>query len=260
VIDGGSTDGSAEIVRRYEPWLTGWVSEPDRGQSHAINKGLRRVDGEVFNWLNSDDVMCPGTLGAVAAAWTERPGTIVAGPVMNFREDGTEYLYVPRGLELKNFLSYRAGRDAGWRWHQPGTFFPLAAVKEVGGVDERMHLSMDHLLMVDLLARGVPVAYLDRTLARFRIHGSSKTAVNGRGRFTQEWLKALHSLPRYRRIADPDRIRAERVEVAVHLAAVVRGLGEYRNAARFLLTAAHIDPVLAAREAWRRLLRRSADR
>ena len=66
IIDGESTDNSIEVIKKYEPWLTYWVSEPDRGQTHAINKGLEKATGEIFNWINSDDILMPGALFAIA--------------------------------------------------------------------------------------------------------------------------------------------------------------------------------------------------
>src|SRR4029079_9681492 len=73
VIDGGSTDGSVDILRRYADRLAYWVSEPDGGQTHAINKGMQRAHGQVLAYLNSDDCYLPGALRAVAAFFDERP-------------------------------------------------------------------------------------------------------------------------------------------------------------------------------------------
>ena len=89
VMDGGSTDRSVEIIRRYEDRITYWVSEKDRGQSHALNKGLSRCTGDIFNWINSDDLLMPGALWAVARAWQQRPGCIVAGGTEFFNSQGT---------------------------------------------------------------------------------------------------------------------------------------------------------------------------
>ena len=70
IMDGGSTDGSVEIIKKYGPWLTYWVSESDHGQTHALNTGMRHCTGEVFNWLNSDDYYEPGVLAEVGAAFS----------------------------------------------------------------------------------------------------------------------------------------------------------------------------------------------
>jgi cellulose synthase/poly-beta-1,6-N-acetylglucosamine synthase-like glycosyltransferase len=77
IYDAGSSDGSVEAIRKYEPWLTFWVSEQDRGQAHAINKGLARASGEIVAWLNSDDTYRPGALAAAAAAATRHPDAAV---------------------------------------------------------------------------------------------------------------------------------------------------------------------------------------
>src|SRR5437870_1420981 len=79
IIDGGSTDQSIEIIKKHEPWLTYWVSEQDRGQAHAINKGLSRSTGEIFQWINSDDVLLSGALFELAAAYS---GHAVAAPIL----------------------------------------------------------------------------------------------------------------------------------------------------------------------------------
>ena len=73
IIDGGSKDGSVDIIRKYEPWLAYWSSEPDKGQGHAISKGFEKATGEIFGWLNSDDAYCRGTLELVCRLFLNRP-------------------------------------------------------------------------------------------------------------------------------------------------------------------------------------------
>ena len=73
IVDGGSTDNTLDIIKKYEDRIDWWVSEPDRGQSHAINKGLERATGEIINWINSDDLLFPGALQRVAVTFMNNP-------------------------------------------------------------------------------------------------------------------------------------------------------------------------------------------
>ena len=171
IIDGGSTDGSVDIIRTYEPWLACWVSEPDRGQAQAVNKGWARATGDVLNWLNSDDVYLPNAISAVMHAYMRSPGSIVAANVINANEEtGAEVLIRQCGLTLENLV--RVGGRASF--HQPGNFLPARAVREVGGLEESLYFNMDLDLMIRLL-RTTPVVYLDQTVVRFRIHPRAKT-------------------------------------------------------------------------------------
>src|SRR6266540_2036861 len=79
IIDGGSTDESVEIIKKYEPWLAYWVSEKDRGQSHAINKGFSFATGEIYAWINSDDYYAPGALAIAAETFTKQSTFWIAG-------------------------------------------------------------------------------------------------------------------------------------------------------------------------------------
>ena len=92
IIDGGSSDETLDIIRKYEPWLTHWVSEPDMGQSHAINKGFARCSGDVVAWLNSDDEYLPGTLGIVGHYMEKNPAAdIVFGDQEEMDENGVTF-------------------------------------------------------------------------------------------------------------------------------------------------------------------------
>jgi len=172
VIDGGSTDGSVEIIRKYAPWLDYWESQPDRGQSHAINKGLVRCDGTWFNWLCSDDYLLPGALAALAATGAEVPDAkIVAGVTENLRAETVFGCYAARVERSAPEVFFSLGIN------QPGSLVDLAAVRRLGGVREDLHLTMDLDLWLRLLARHGAVAFADtpRPVARYRYHAASKT-------------------------------------------------------------------------------------
>ncbi len=171
IIDGGSSDETVEVIRKYERWITWWVSEADRGQAEAINKGLKRATGDIVAWFNADDFYTDGIFTAVAEAWRRNPRGIYAAPVVNFYERGRETLIRPRGLSLESVVQYWTGRAL---WHDPGLFWSRAVVDAVGGPDTSLHYSHDF----DYLARALQhasVEYVDHIAAGFRMHPGSKT-------------------------------------------------------------------------------------
>lgn len=170
VMDGGSTDGSIDLIRRYEPWLTHWASEPDRGQSHAINKGWTMATGEVVAYINTDDCYLPGAVAAAALEFCLRPGVaMVYGTASIVDEGGTELsTWEARPFDLKTMLV------SGSIVPQPATFFSQAVVARLGYLNEQRHMIMDYELCTRI-GMDHPTACLERTLARFRAHEQSKT-------------------------------------------------------------------------------------
>jgi hypothetical protein len=172
VIDGGSTDGSVDIIRRYADRLDYWVSEKDRGQSHAINKGLARCNGEWFNWVNSDDYFLPGALQALAAAATGGPTTrIVSGITENVRDDSVFGTYRATVKPASAATFFHLGVN------QPGALLHLPTVVKLGGVREDLRLTMDLDLWLRILLAHGPDAHVavPTRVAAYRYHEASKT-------------------------------------------------------------------------------------
>ncbi|HMQ76273.1 MAG TPA: glycosyltransferase family 2 protein [Flavobacteriales bacterium] len=190
VVDGGSADGSKELIAKHAGRLHWWCSEPDRGQSDAINKGLARCTGTVFNWLNSDDLLLPGALKHVADAFADDPDLLVFGGRLVHRSAGGD-----RPFERRNDAGdvQRLFRDPVI--NQPATFYRMDVVKALGGVDPALHYVMDVELWWQVLFRHGPahLRFEDVELAVFRLHEESKTVTAHRG-FLDELASLLHGL------------------------------------------------------------------
>ena len=166
IIDGGSNDETLSVIKRYERWLTHWVSEKDCGQSHAINKGLGRASGVIFNWLNSDDFLAPSALSILGSSYS--PGSTLAGEVVEFG-DGHDARVKNEGLTASNLI----GGTATFR--QQAFWMETEALREIGLLDESLHYAFDWELAIRALHRSNYVIYLNETLAFFRFHSESKT-------------------------------------------------------------------------------------
>lgn len=170
VIDGGSTDATVEILKSY-PHLK-WVSEKDRGQSHAINKGFRQASGEIWAWQNSDDTYEPQAFEIVVNFFRNNPDVgMVYGDYHTIDENGM-WLFTVHPREW-NYNLFIHGRFCPM---QPSTFWRAEAAKEAGEIDEELHWVMD----IDFFARIAKkhrVAHIPVVLGSFRTHPASKTAV-----------------------------------------------------------------------------------
>ena len=171
IIDGGSTDRTVDIIRKYEPWLAFWSSEPDRGQGHAISKGFEKATGEIFGWLNSDDAYCKETLELVSRR-------LLAAANVAFLYGDCDVIDAT-GLKLDHIKS-RAGGPAEFLADsyipQPSTFFRRTAWEAVGGIDETFHYSLDYDLWLRMMLEGLQSLYVPITLSSFRVHDDSKSS------------------------------------------------------------------------------------
>jgi glycosyltransferase involved in cell wall biosynthesis len=185
VVDGGSKDGSIDIIKRYGDRLAWWVSEKDKGQSDAINKGFRRATGDIFAWLNSDDMHCPGALANVGRFFCEHPEfDAVVGDQESIDKHG-------RLLDLKKAVrvNFRRTLYSGCSVPQPATFFTRKAYEKTGEVDPNLHYLLDYEYFLRMQARGLRFGLIKAPLARFRFHGESKTLTEYRRRFWDDFGK-----------------------------------------------------------------------
>lgn len=173
IIDGGSTDGSVEVIHKYESQLAYWVSEKDRGQAHALNKGLERATGDLVAYLNSDDLYLSGAFSSVIKYFNEHPEcTWVCGDTLMFgagRNGEVVSADVPRSAAHALSWAYTAP--------QPGMFWKRELLSE--GFAEQWRYCFDHELYVRLLLAGHTCDHLPVTLAAYRLHPNSKTVAEG---------------------------------------------------------------------------------
>lgn len=185
IIDGGSTDNSVDIIRKYENRLAYWVSEKDNGQAHAINKGLEKATGTIFNWINSDDYLELGALTAIGQAFAQNPNTkVVCGYTYCFYENTKKESHTYR-MGLKKSV---AETILHVEMNQPGSFYKTEIVKEFGGVNESLRYVFDDELWFRFLMKyGMEdVQMIDNQIAHFRLHEGSKSLGEGFDGFQDE--------------------------------------------------------------------------
>ncbi|HEY4048752.1 MAG TPA: glycosyltransferase family 2 protein [Acidobacteriaceae bacterium] len=171
VVDPGSTDGSRELIQQYSHRLSHVVFEPDRGASDGLNKGFQRASGEVFGFLNSDDVLLPGAIRAASELFEQSQDCDI---VM-----GNGFMVDAQGLPIRRIraagFTVRRYFYGAATWLQQSTFFRRAAFEAVGGFNEKNRSCWDGELMVEMISNGAKIRYLDRDLSFFRVHPESIT-------------------------------------------------------------------------------------
>ncbi len=175
IIDGGSTDGSVDIIRKYEPWLTYWVSEPDQGQADAINKGFRHSTGELLAWLNSDDVYIDrcaiARIVELSCKYPQADIITGGGLIINEESQWIQVIATQRKDQCYKHLRYRD------TILQPSTFFKVRVFRTVG-IDTSLSYAFDWDFFIRA-SHKFNILPIDHIIAGYRMYGSNKTAAGG---------------------------------------------------------------------------------
>jgi GT2 family glycosyltransferase len=168
VIDGASSDGSLEIIKKYADKLAWWISEKDGGQAEAINKGFARASGDVVGWLNSDDYYLPDTISAAVKVFEDNPDVVlVYGNMLAVDEHGKTFNTLKyKQLSLEDLLCFQI-------IGQPAVFMRRSALQKTSGLDPSFHYLLDHLLWIQLAQHG-RILHVDQTWSAARYHTEAK--------------------------------------------------------------------------------------
>lgn len=189
VIDGGSTDDSVDIIKKYERYIDYWVSEPDKGQSHAINKGLKMATGEWVAWQNSDDIYYPEAFMTLSRAAMKKPDVGLIIGDMNLIDEQDRVI---RDLHFVK-PSYKAMVAEGMVLSNQVAFWRREAHHKLGWLDESLHLGFDFDWFLRL-TKSMNGHAVHKCLGAFRIHGAAKTqTLTGQNKSTHRIIRDRHN-------------------------------------------------------------------
>jgi len=211
IIDGNSTDNSTDIIRRYESELNYWESQPDRGQTHALNKGFSRATGDIIAWLNSDDYYEPGCFEQVVSLFKAQPGAdLISGSVRAVDEGGNHIrVFDARSPDYYPLLHHSRMHRNGLKTvipHQPSVFMRRNVMASIGRLNESLHYSMDYDLWLSCIENGFRFHVTNEILSNYRFHDGSKSN-QGWQAFMDEWERV--SLEHKLRLSPARRFQAE---------------------------------------------------
>lgn len=174
IIDGGSTDNTVQIIKKYEKYLTYWVSEKDSGQSEAINKGFARATGEIICWLNSDDILMADALNKVADFFSSNKNLDLVNGQTVLIDKNSKIISSHFTLKQKKWYA----RHGIFYINQPAMFWRRTIFNSTGLLDNDFHTLMDREFLIRVFENDFNVGHLETFLAGFRIHDLAKSAGN----------------------------------------------------------------------------------
>jgi len=209
VVDGGSTDDSVEIIRKYADRLAYWVSEKDRGQADAINKGLARTSGEILAWLNSDDYYMLNTLSVAVRCFEQNPDVaMVYGDMLAVDGNGqTINVLRYKQLSLQDLLCFQI---VG----QPSVFFRRSAFEKAGPLETSFHFMLDHQLWIRLAQQG-RILHVPQVWSAARYHPGAKNRARA-AEFGREAFRVLDWAKSQPGLAEPVRGVKRRAHASAH--------------------------------------------
>lgn len=198
IIDGGSTDDSAEIIKRYESNLSYWISEKDSGQSNAINKGFARVTGDILAWINSDDTYNPHAFHIVAEYFVAHPEVDFLYGDVNIIDQHSKVRLLKKELDFDFTMGCCIG--FGIIISQQAAFWRRRVYDKIGGLREDLHYNMDGDFFFRVAANGFTLKHIEISLANYRRHESAKTSTHLASfnqQYNSELMKSLEALYHY---------------------------------------------------------------
>jgi len=194
VMDGGSTDGSVEIIKKYADKLAYWESKKDAGQADAINKGFARASGDIVAWLNSDDFYHPGAIRSAVQVFDENPDVVlVYGNMLAVDENGATFNTLNyKQLTLEDLLCFQI-------IGQPAVFMRRSALQKTSGLNLDFHFLLDHLLWIQIAQHG-KILHVNQTWASARYHAEAKNVAKA-AEFGREAFRILETVAQDENIA-----------------------------------------------------------
>lgn len=228
VVDGGSSDGSVDIIRKYASEFTWWVSEPDKGQASAINKGMARAKGEIVAWLNSDDLYLPGAISRAVAEFEARPELgFVFGDAVTIDADG-------RPIKELIFPDWQFEDLIGFRIIcQPAVFIARRYYEQVEGLEHIYHYMLDHHLWIKIASKA-PIQHIPELLAAARHHQAAKNVAQAAD-FGRETLEVMEWMGKEPGLADSIKVNQRKVLG-----------GAYRLNARYLMDGSQFGAAISS--------------